>query len=89
MASQGCRLPWGWRSQSKIRQWSGQPAVDAHKGLAAVGNVLTQEILTEGGAVVIEASPFRPLTAAKNAALSDAADRYGEFLGVPAVLLQA
>ena len=43
----------------------------------------------KGGAVVIETTPFRPLTAAENDALSAAADRYGEFLGMPVVLLQA
>ena len=39
------------------------------------------------GAVVIELAPFRPLTPAENNALSTAADRYGEFLGMPVVLL--
>ena len=43
----------------------------------------------KGGAVVIETTPFRPLTAAENEALSAAADRYGDFLGLPVVLLQA
>ena len=43
----------------------------------------------KGGAVVIETTPFRPLTPAESAALSAAADRYGEFLGLPVVLLQA
>ena len=43
----------------------------------------------KGGAVVIETSPFQLLTAAENDALSAAADRYGEFMGMPAVLLQA
>jgi len=43
----------------------------------------------KGGAVVIETIPFRPLTPAENEALSAAADRYGEFVGMPVVLLQA
>jgi hypothetical protein len=43
----------------------------------------------KGGAVVIETTPFQPLTAAENEALSTAADRYGEFLGLPVVLLHA
>ena len=43
----------------------------------------------KGGAVVIETTPFRPLTAAENDALGAAADRYGEFLGLPVVLLHA
>jgi hypothetical protein len=43
----------------------------------------------KGGAVVIETTPFRPLTAAEGDALGAAADRYGRFLGLPAVLLQA
>jgi len=43
----------------------------------------------KGGAVVIETTPFRPLTAAENDALADAADRYGRFLGLPVVLLHA
>ncbi|WP_423224640.1 winged helix DNA-binding domain-containing protein [Candidatus Amarolinea aalborgensis] len=37
-------------------------------------------------AVVIEAAPFRPLTTGENHALDAAAQRYGEFLGVPVVL---
>ena len=41
------------------------------------------------GAVVIETMPFRPLTAAESETLSGAADRYGAFLGLPVVLLQA
>ena len=41
----------------------------------------------KGGAVVIELAPFRPLTPAENDALGAAADRYGEFLGLPVVLL--
>ena len=41
------------------------------------------------GAVVIEVAPFRPLTPAENDALSAAANRYGEFLGMPVVLLRA
>ena len=43
----------------------------------------------KGGAVVIETTPFRPLTAAESDALSAAADRYGKFLGLPVVLLHA
>jgi hypothetical protein len=43
----------------------------------------------KGGAVVIEATPFRPFTAAENETLSAAADRYGRFLGLPVVLLGA
>jgi hypothetical protein len=43
----------------------------------------------KGGAVVIETTPFRSLTAAESDALSAAADRYGEFLGLPVVLLHA
>ena len=39
-------------------------------------------------AAVIEATPFRPLTSAETAALSAAAGRYGEFLGLPVVLRQ-
>lgn len=37
-------------------------------------------------AVVIEVAPFRPLNPAETQMLSVAADRYGEFLGVPALL---
>jgi hypothetical protein len=37
-------------------------------------------------AVVIEVTPFRPLAPAETQMLSVAADRYGEFLGVPALL---
>jgi hypothetical protein len=40
-------------------------------------------------AVVIETAPFRPLTAAESDALAAAADRYGEFHGLPVVLLHA
>ena len=40
------------------------------------------------GGVVIEATPFRPLTSAETAALSAAAGRYGAFLGLPVELLQ-
>lgn len=43
----------------------------------------------KGGAVVIETTPFRPLTAAESDALGAAAGRYGRFLGLPVVLLQA
>jgi hypothetical protein len=43
----------------------------------------------KGGAVVIETTPFRSLTAAESDALGAAADRYGRFLGLPVVLLQA
>jgi len=43
----------------------------------------------KGGAVIIETTPFRPLTSAENEALSAAADRYGEFMGMSVVLLQA
>ena len=43
----------------------------------------------KGGAVVVETTPFRPLTAAENDALAAAADRYGRFLGLPVVLLHA
>ena len=38
------------------------------------------------GAVVIELAPFRPLTAAEHHAISAAADRYGEFMGLPVML---
>ncbi len=41
------------------------------------------------GAVAIELTPFRALTPAENHALSAAADRYGEFLGMPVVLTRA
>jgi len=41
----------------------------------------------KGGAVVVETTPFRSLTAAENSALAAAADRYGRFLGLPVVLL--
>ena len=49
----------------------------------------TWKRIFKGGAAVIETMPFRPLTPAKNEALSAAADRYGEFMGMPVVLLQA
>lgn len=38
------------------------------------------------GAVVIELAPFRALTPAESQAISAAADRYGQFLGLPVVL---
>jgi hypothetical protein len=41
------------------------------------------------GAVVIDAAPFQPLTSAEINALSDAADRYGAFLGMPVLLRQS
>jgi hypothetical protein len=145
-----------------LMRWAGLTVVDASKGLAAVGNALTQETfagsvywmandlpeLREGtaafllpgfdeyllgygdrnavldpayaqricpggngmfsptividgvvsgtwkrtvkrGAVVIETTPFRSLTPAESDALNAAADRYGEFLGMPVVLFQA
>ena len=37
--------------------------------------------------VVIEMAPFRPLTSAEYNALGAAADRYGEFLGLPVVIV--
>lgn len=37
-------------------------------------------------AVVIEVAPFRPLATAENHAINAAAQRYGEFLGLPVVL---
>jgi hypothetical protein len=40
-------------------------------------------------AVVIETTPFRPLTAAEDEALDAAADRYGRFLGLPVALLHS
>ncbi len=40
-------------------------------------------------AVIIEVTPFRPLTPAENQALSAAAERYGAFLGLPVVLAQS
>ena len=43
----------------------------------------------KGDAVIIETTPFRPLTPAQNEALSVVADRYGEFMGMSVVLLQA
>ena len=43
----------------------------------------------KGGAVIIETTPFRPLIPAENEALSAAADRYGEFMGMSVVLLRA
>jgi hypothetical protein len=49
----------------------------------------TWKRIFKGGAVVIETTPFRPLTPAEHNALGAAADRYGEFLGLPVVLLQA
>ena len=39
------------------------------------------------GAVVIESSPFRPFSAAEKQAFAEAAQRFGEFLGMPVVLL--
>jgi hypothetical protein len=42
-----------------------------------------------GGALVVEAAPFRPLTPAEDEALGAAAERYGEFLGLPVVLIHA
>jgi hypothetical protein len=39
------------------------------------------------GAVLIELAPFRSLTPVENQAISAAADRYGEFLGLPVMLL--
>jgi len=38
------------------------------------------------GAVVIELAPFAPLTAAAGEAVTAAAQRYGEFLGMPVVM---
>lgn len=38
------------------------------------------------GAVVIEATPYRPFTDEENEAFAAAAHRYGEFLGLPVVL---
>ena len=38
------------------------------------------------GAVVIELAPFRPLTDAEKHAVAAAADRYGEFMGLPVML---
>ena len=38
------------------------------------------------GAVAIELAPFRPLSPAENDALSVAADRYGEYLGLPVAM---
>lgn len=37
--------------------------------------------------VIIESAPFRPFTAAERDALAEAAERYGEFLGMPVVLV--
>ncbi len=38
------------------------------------------------GAVVIELAPFRPLTAAEDQAVADAARRYGQFVEMPVVI---
>jgi hypothetical protein len=38
------------------------------------------------GMVVIEAAPFRPFSAAEREAFAAAAQRFGEFLGMPVVL---
>jgi hypothetical protein len=35
------------------------------------------------GAVVIELAPFAPLTAEQDAAIATAAQRYGDFVGMP------
>ena len=37
-------------------------------------------------AVVIEVAPYKKLTPAQTRAVSNAADCYGEFLGIPATL---
>jgi hypothetical protein len=41
------------------------------------------------GTLAIELASFQPLTAAQNSAVSAAAERYGEYLGMPAALTRA
>jgi hypothetical protein len=66
--------------------------------LSALGNALSYVIIVEGrivgtwkrtlgkGAVVIETNLFTRLTRAEKRAIAEAAQRYGEFLELPAVL---
>lgn len=56
-------------------------------GIALVdGQLLGSTKRTVGRVVSFDVQPYRPFTAAEVAALEDAADRYGRFLGLEPVL---